>query len=464
MCSIYQFIKRIQKYWIILLLFIIVSETNGFSQPSNSYLKFDGVDDYVSLGNSSALKPTDSITIEGWVYLNDWSMASNYVFFGNTQAGGCNIRTSSTHISTSYRINGSYLNVSFSKTLMESGWHHVASTFDGQFVKLYLDGVLKSTGDAGGVYPVQYDDNNCTFLGAEVNGDCSTEGLFFKGYMDEIRYWNIVRTGEEIANDKNSEINSLTPGLIGYWRLNDKTGTQAADELNLNNGILYNFPPDPWVFLPYTFPETGLSFDGVDDYVIVPHSSIGNPSDDGDFTVEAHVKMLGWPSSTGDIISKHKSDGTPKSGYAIEYNNNNRLSAALGTASGWQNITGQSWNLDEWHHVAITYQAASDQFCLYDNGLLQGAITVPDPDFNTNDLCIGSSQHYNTNLFEGIIDEIRIWDIALDSAQIRNQLFISFDSLPENLRAYWLCNEATGSNIYDETGNHTGSLINKEPA
>ncbi|MEZ5195523.1 MAG: LamG domain-containing protein [Bacteroidales bacterium] len=214
---------------------------------------------------------------------------------------------------------------------------------------------------------------------------------------------------------------------------------------------------------PDNYPGTSLQFDGIEDYVSIAHNDIGNPSVDGDFTIEAWVKLMAYPGSTADIVSKHKSNGTPKQGYAIEYNTSNGLTGTLGTSAGWQNITGQTWGLEEWHHVAITYNASSDEFCLYDSGVLQGFIIVTNPDFTTNDLYFGSSQHYTGNLFNGVLDEVKIWDIALDSIQIREQMYVA--SPPQtNLAAYWQFNEAEGDELFDLSQASNGSLHNMDNA
>lgn len=90
-------------------------------------------------------------------------------------------------------------------------------------------------------------------------------------------------------------------GLVGYWRLDEGSGTTAGDSSgNNNNGIIYGAT---WVDGKI---EKALNFDGNDDYISIAHSPSLEFSDS--VTVAGWIKIEG---TTGDhqvILAKHYGD------------------------------------------------------------------------------------------------------------------------------------------------------------
>ncbi len=229
---------------------IFICTTSLFSQPLNNWLEFDGVNDYVDLGNSSDLKPTDALTFEVWAYNSDWENASKSLIICNTEQGGYNLKISGGNISAIVRLNEAYSYTSYSLTNLTNNWHHFAATCDGQYVKLYVDGQLVDTEDAGSVYSIEYDSNNSTLLGAEVNGASTAVGDYFEGAIDEVRIWNVARTQSEIEDNMEFHLVDNEAGLVGYWRLDETSGSSAPDKtINNNDGTLYNMSESDWIEL-----------------------------------------------------------------------------------------------------------------------------------------------------------------------------------------------------------------------
>lgn len=108
-------------------------------------LDFDGVDDYVDCGNTDSLNITGNITVSLWVntdtvasgthrsYLikgdtsyalkqNSWGRIEFFVYIGGWQA-------------VTYPVDDTFNSV----------WHHLAGTYDGSQIKLYVDGILRDT-------------------------------------------------------------------------------------------------------------------------------------------------------------------------------------------------------------------------------------------------------------------------------------------------------------------------------
>ncbi len=73
---------------------------------------------------------------------------------------------------------------------------------------------------------------------------------FLKGALDEVRIWNYARTAEQLAADRDHEIDGSVSGLLGYWRMNEGTGTTTADATATGNaGQLERGPV--WIETPW---------------------------------------------------------------------------------------------------------------------------------------------------------------------------------------------------------------------
>ena len=101
-------------------------------------------------------------------------------------------------------------------------WHHIAFTYDGTDLRIYLNGVLQSTLSNPGKV-VKFDG---------TTGVCSSGSTYFRAQanMNEVRIWNVARTEAEIkenfyAVDPNSQ------GLISYWKMNDGQGVILKNQI-----------------------------------------------------------------------------------------------------------------------------------------------------------------------------------------------------------------------------------------
>ena len=104
-------------------------------------------------------------------------------------------------------------------------WHHAAATYDGQVLKLYLDGILQGSLTVN--QPVRSDSIQHAALGTGITSTGTPEG-FFEGVLDEARIWNVARTVDQINATKDVEVTSAT-GLIGRWGMNEGAGTSVGD-------------------------------------------------------------------------------------------------------------------------------------------------------------------------------------------------------------------------------------------
>lgn len=117
-------------------------------------------------------------------------------------------------------------------------WVHFAITLENSTLKLYRNGILigSKSDYTGNVDWGGFSDN--LILGSFDSGSGTS---YFDGKIDEVRFWNIARTENEIKAYKNVGLNGDETGLIGYWRLDELSGSVATDLSATNNpGALVN--------------------------------------------------------------------------------------------------------------------------------------------------------------------------------------------------------------------------------
>ncbi len=197
------------------------------------------------------------------------------------------------------------------------------------------------------------------------------------------------------------------------------------------------------------YPGTALEFDGINDYV---HCNV-EPQITGDYsrTIEA------WA-----YAESFNDGGIFQSGITGENNRDFSL-RTKGTDNQWRM---QFWGNDfdvvlaesknNWHHYCMTYDGSNAKL-YYDGKLMvDEAISL---NTGNGDVYFGK---WREDYFDGKIDEIRIWNVALDSIQIRESMHLPLTGNENTLLSYWQCNEENGNRLFDWVGSNTGNLYNMD--
>ena len=124
----------------------------------------------------------------------------------------------------------------------------------------------------------------------------------------------------------------------------------------------------------------------------------------------------------------------------------------------------------QWHHVACTFNGSDVQdVLLYVDGQLEtisSSLTEPVLTNTTSGINLRLSRGTNNRYFEGIIDEVRVWNTALSQTEIQDWMYRTVDATHPNyanLEAYYTLNEGTGASISDATPNgNDASVIDGE--
>ncbi|XP_071956897.1 uncharacterized protein [Antedon mediterranea] len=195
-----------------------------------------------------------------------------------------------------------------------------------------------------------------------------------------------------------------------------------------------------------------LYFDGIDDYVIL--NSITNLGVSNSFTLEAWVNLpAGYPSTKMPVICTLNSDLC----FFIE---NGKTVAQLGgtVLSDGATVIGEN----VWTHVAMRYDAQNHELSLFLNGTTSGTeaflenispVTWTSYSENETMLYLGRD---NSTFFNGIMDEIRIWGLALIDSEINEHLELAGLERQRHKKLleahYSLDNEEEGSTLILDQG------------
>ncbi|MFZ4455788.1 MAG: LamG-like jellyroll fold domain-containing protein [Bacteroidales bacterium] len=209
--------------------------------PKNKALRFDGTTGYVNCGTSSSLRPTNAITIEAWIKSNIVSNSSYGLgIITNIQDNG--LSESGYGLFSYYgdvmwwlqTVGGertpSNVNAAYPHhTLPFNVWTHVAGTYDGQNLRLYINGSQVANMPKAGAIDWTYLPLALT-IGKYYDDN---ESSFFKGDVDEVRIWNVARTAQEINSTKDVELSGRENGLVAYYNCNSGKYATLSDNSNL---------------------------------------------------------------------------------------------------------------------------------------------------------------------------------------------------------------------------------------
>lgn len=210
-------------------------------------LSLDGADDHVTIPQPPTVSGSPTLfTIEGWIKPRDngeteaailvpgssgadqwitWQPANERLHVNIAEAADTNQRSI-------FSTGGSF---------PTDEWNHFAVVVDeaNDSIQIYINGSLdKDVTDAGLI---------AAWSGTWYVGTRATSGTWwFEGEITDLRAWSDVRAQTEIVENMNTRLTGSESGLVGYWPLNDNSGTTARDEtVNANDGTLVNGPA--WV-------------------------------------------------------------------------------------------------------------------------------------------------------------------------------------------------------------------------
>jgi len=211
--------------------------------PANygTALLFDGVDEYVDFGSAVDNSITTAITLEAWIKYsstqndgiisNDltWISKKGYDFFLENGKLGIDVGNGT--------VVGRVLYPMPAPDPIDPVWYHVAATWDGSMVKLYVDG-----GEVGtpALLSGNYSSPNQATYAGRINSPIPYYTYPFEGTIDEVRIWGSALADTQLDDMTPPVINITTPQdgdiylldqiVTAEWSADDGNGTGVASE------------------------------------------------------------------------------------------------------------------------------------------------------------------------------------------------------------------------------------------
>jgi hypothetical protein len=269
-------------------------------------------------------------------------------------------------------------------------------------------------------------------------------GKGFIGRIDEVRIYGRALAEGEIQADGAVPIQTPKRTPIVALRFDEGEGETAFDLFGAHDGAIEGAT---WV-------DNGrfgkaLSFDGEDDCVTVADAPDLQLTED--FTIETWVRSRG-DGTWEPILSK-----------------NNAYSIWLGEGAG--EVRGYIREPDEdepiamdaegvsenvWDHVALTYDGAWMR--LYINGSEVDKTWSSGADATVDPLSIGCAEEPHEGHWEGLIDEVRIYDRALDAGALASDKGTGLEASGREPVAAYPLDEGEGGTAPDMAGEHDGAI------
>ncbi len=299
---------------------------------------------------------------------------------------------------------------------------------------------------------------------------------------------------DQILNASNCGITSLlmaatnTAGYTGTWSIISGTGGSFAD-INDANTIFTGLASTSYVLrwsitcaeddvqISFANNCSNLDFDGVNDNITFDD----NYNFSGAFSIELWIKPSSL-SGTQSIISKRDANNLT-TGYDLKLVNS---TLSFNWNSSGSLSSPYPLGTNRWYHIAVTFDNTT--YLLYIDGVEINSSSGVVPTNNNFECIVGAMDQNITstldpiNYFNGWLDELRIWNVALTEAQIRQMMnqeiganddsvigSIAPIEIPglnwnSDLTAYYQMNQSTdisNGNIIEYTGNTiTGKLRN----
>ena len=173
--------------------------SDRFGNPDEA-IYFDGIDDYVRIDHSEELSPSEEMSISVFVKIDNLSQDHGKILSKKNYGGySLDINRPNGQMFGQFAFQSGDAEVRFDNSLMTEGdWHHLVLTYDGEYVRYYLDATeqvsLSKTGSL-------YTNTECLLLAAEVEENCTIyNDQFGELAMDDLRIFNTALTQSEIES------------------------------------------------------------------------------------------------------------------------------------------------------------------------------------------------------------------------------------------------------------------------
>lgn len=201
-------------------------EIRALAQVDNIYsMSFDGINDFIDVGNDSSLSPTSQLSVSAWVnntgagtgtfpciISNNSSSANNggFALVKNLNKWKFYLDTTGSSGWATAESNG---------TVVSNSWQHLCATWDGSTVIMYLNGQAQTT--TASASQIVYNADTETIIGEYA-------ASYFQGKIDEVAVFDTALTEEQVLaiyeetdTGKTANLDNLTTPPVAWYRMGD---------------------------------------------------------------------------------------------------------------------------------------------------------------------------------------------------------------------------------------------------
>jgi hypothetical protein len=450
---------------------------------------FDGSNDYIDTGDT--LIGSGDKTLSLWMKMD--SKGTNYsVIFTNTIGLSSNnagveisYNTSSGNDYLAFSVGngtetGNYLSCN-GDPLDTSVWYNITLVQDSDSIYGYVNGQEYCFSDT--TSGTESTDSNNLLIGTR---NFATDYLF-NGLVDSFLVYERALTSTEIHNQwlegsSNPSIvrtesisnsiegdnalsiesngSSIDGNTVGYWKLDESSGTGAYIKDSSPNGN--DGTPTGTTYVKDGKVGGAREFDGSSyEYITIPNDSSVDIK--RTISISLWFKVDSWTGSWTNLINKMDDTGSTASrSYSVFLNSDGyiHLTSADSTGQETINIPTGSILLDQWYYYTAVIDRNNGFMQSYLNGELEASGTVRTTDTVTHShpLTIGLRTGSSYNAFDGFIDDVDISDIARTSEEIYNSYTLGKDKyisksidtkdISNNTTLpFWIASDDIGSNM-----------------
>jgi hypothetical protein len=399
----------------------------------------DGVNDYIRIPDHPSLKLSNELTLEMWFKREDASSYGTLIDKRNWTKCNYGVIMSDVWGLQLYYNQGNGFQISFSAVPAPGVFHHFAGTFrqvDAGHVELktYIDGQLARTDTLPGNLANTFH-GDALAIGVARDGG----GSFFRGVIDEVTIYNYAISAAQVYSNysaitppvipptTNTTATNFTGSLVALWHGDGN----ALDSAGNNHGTLMG-----GAGFGAGVSGQGFLLDGVNDYIRVPDSVALHLN--GEFTLEMWFKRED-NASFGALIDKRNWQNcnlgslvSPDWGLQVYYND-----PTVSAGNTYEISFSSVPSAGVFHHLAATFRQADTthvEVKTYLDGQLARSDVLPgnlNNTFNGDALAIGSARDGADAFFRGVIDEVALYNYALNPAQISSNFHGSAISAPQ---------------------------------
>ncbi len=401
-------------------------------------LSFDGINDYVTTTDIDFA--TGGWTLSAWIKTTTSGSLTRVLSKGQNGAGTPQlwflVELDGT-MSMGWYTSSPFEDISAVSAVPvnDGNWHHVVAVVGATTIQMYVDGVASGSPASHDGTPVT---NNDPWLIGSLQGTLE----FFNGKIDEVRIYNrdisaseiktLYNAGESKINASQNSIggSSLNNGLVGIWSFNSKDLSDKVYDRSGNGHDGYFIGGATSSAKKIGKVGQAINFDGVNDSVLVAHSSLLDLDMTETATFSFWINKTSASATAGPIYKR--TSGSP--GYSIDILTTGAVSFSIGDLFSNNNRVGyetsSTMNLNQWYHVVVTYDGSitSTGIKIYFDGVLQPMTNAFDnygggSSSNGFDFSLGARETGTARLLDGKMDEVRMYNRVLSDSEIK-QLYL----------------------------------------